>query len=359
MQIYLLLYLSIIILSIFDFADRKNKIIFVYLIGIFFIFFVGFRGKAGSRDTIGYIHYFNDYTDSIWNWKNIEKKYAEYGFYYLSVLLKSIYNHINFYFLILSCMTILPLLKSIGMFSIYPILGFNVYFARWFCFRNMGTIRAALAIAIVIYALKYLIKNKPRKYVFLVLLAMTFHYSVIIALIFILFYKTWISFKACLIYLVVCVILGIWSGKIIQNFIGDSVTSSNYLGYITGYENLGLSNPIIYYQVILCLAFFYFEKKLLKIQKGYYVLRNAYLYSTILLILTCNLGVIGGRIATIFATCEVFIVPALVSVIRPRWISYLIILLSIGIMFYMNYNKMLIEFISLNVNWIYKPNIGI
>ena len=85
----------------------------------------------------------------------------------------------------------------------------------------------------------------------------------------------------------------------------------------------------------------HFEPILKDRQKGYYIIRNAYLYSTVLLLLTCNMGEIGGRLATIFATCEIFILPALSTTIRPYLGGYIAYLLLAVLLFSMNYFKLL------------------
>ena len=119
-------------------------------------------------------------------------------------------------------------------------------------------------------------------------------------------------------------------------------------------ENLGLINPVLIFQLMLCIIFFYYESILKKAQKGYYIIRNAYLYSTILLVLTCNMGEIAGRLATIFATCEIFIIPALSVIIKPRVCGYLICWILTAFLFFMNYQKLLQEpeywnYFSLNI----------
>jgi hypothetical protein len=320
---------------------------YLYCIGVFFIFFIGFRGKTGV-DSGTYINSFNNRTGTILNWKEQENTaYKEQGFYYLSVLSKSIFDNVSFYFFIISCMTMVPLLKSIRSYCVYPILGFSVYFARFLFSRNMNQIRAALAIAMVIYALMYLIKNKPHKYIMIVLIAIFFHYSMIIALFFLLVYKIKLSFKICFLFLFLSAIIGIKVGDIVKPIL--LLTNIDKLLVYIGTENLGITNPVIYYQSLMCLGFFYFEKKLSSIQPGYYILRNAYLFSTIILLLTCNLGEIGGRMATLFATCEIFIIPSLVYVIRPRIIGYIIMALILGALFYLNFNRMAPE------QWIYIP----
>jgi hypothetical protein len=349
MQIYQFIYFFILFSSIVDFTSKKNRIMYLYFIGIFFIFFIGFRGKTGA-DTGNYINSFNNRTGTILNWKNQENTaYKEQGFYYLSALLKSISDNASFYFFVISCMTMLPLLKSIRFYCVFPILGFNVYFSRFLFFRDMNQIRAALAIAIVIYALRYLINNKPHKYIIIILIAISFHRSIIIALLFLLIYKIKISFRICLLVLIISTIIGVKLGDFVKPLL--LLTNEGVFLRYVGTENLGIHNPVIYYQGLLCLAFFYFETRLSSIQRGYYILRNAYLFSTVVLVLTCNLGEIGGRMATLFATCEIFIIPSLVYVIRPRIIGYITMAIIISVLFYLNYNKMLSEV------WTYIPAI--
>ena len=350
MYIYPIIYLFIILSCWIDFARKSNRIVYVYFIGIFLLFFAGFRGYSGI-DSANYINFFNKNTDTIWNWKNLQRQYAEPGFYYLSVLIKSIIDNFNFYFLFLSFISMLPLLKSLSALSLYPILGLIVYFARFFPARNMNQIRAALAIAIVMYAIKFLAEDKSKKYTLLTLLAMTFHFSAIVALFFRFIYKIKVSFPLTVVFLLVSAIIGINTQRIVPILLGARSSSFAFLSYLT-YENLGITNPVIYYQILLCLLFFYFEKRLSSIQKGYYIIRNAYLFSTMILLLTTNMGIIGGRLATLFATCEIFIVPALVFIIRPRIIGYVAMILLLSIIFYFNFDKMLLEYRG----WEYKIN---
>ena len=353
MYVYPIIYFCLILISWIDFAKKSDRIAYIYLIGIFLLLFAGFRGSSGT-DSLNYINFFNDSTDTIWNWRDLNRRYSEIGFYYLSVILKSVTYDINFYFLFISFISMLPLLKSLSALSIYPILGFIVYFARFFPLRNMNQIRAALAIAIVMYAIKFLAENKPKKYILLTLLAMTFHYSMIIALFFGFIYKLKISFRLAVFLLLASAVVGINAKAIVPILLAFRATSTVGLGlgYLT-YENLGINNPVIYYQILLCLPFFYFEKRLSSIQKGYYIIRNAYLFSTMILLLTANMGVIGGRLATLFATCEIFIVPALVFTIRPRLVGYVAMVLLLSVIFYFNFDKMLTEYSlwEYRINW--------
>lgn len=307
-------------------------------IGCIMILFVGLRGNTGADSTV-YIAFFNDQTDTIWNWQGLEKGYAEMGFYYLSVLLKSIWNNVDFYFLCISYLTIVLLISSLRKYCLYPILGFCVYYSRFLIIRDMNQIRQALAIVIILYAIRFLVEQNRKHFFFLLIVSSLIHYSSIVIFPFLWLYDKKINLRHCILLLIACGVCGVAGGTVIKYFL---VSTGNIIAltYINT-NNLGLNNPVVLYQVILCILFFYYEPLLRTRQNGYYVIRNAYLYSVVLLLLTCNLGEIGGRLATIFATCEIFIVPALAFAVKPRVCGYFICWAICAFLFALNYQKLL------------------
>lgn len=340
MYIYPLIYILLSTILFVDFCKIKQRNTILRIVAILTIFFIGFRGESGA-DTINYIDFFKYHTDTIWDWNNEEKGYAEYGFYYLSVILKSIWNNINFYFLSISFLTMYFLIKSLKEYSLYPLLGFCVYFSRFLIIRDMNQIRQALAMAIIIYGLKYLLQDKRRIFLLIIVIATFMHYSSIIILPFLFLYKKKLSLKQVIIIILASLILGIVGGFLLKITLIQTGFII-FLRYINT-ENLGLLNPVLIFQLTICIMFFYYEPILKNRQKGYYIIRNAYLYSTILLLFTCNMGEIGGRLATIFATCEIFIIPALSTIIKPKTCGYLVCWLLATLLFFMNFQKLLLE----------------
>lgn len=164
MLIYPIIFFVMLSFSVADFG-RKKKIELLYFAISFLILFVGFRDSCGV-DSQNYIDYFNNFTDSITNWQGKEKQYKEFGFYYLSVIIKTIWNNIDFYFLIIAWATLGIYLKTIKKWSLYPILSLCVYYARFMILREMNQIRAGLAISIILFSLFYLVNGDRRKYVF-------------------------------------------------------------------------------------------------------------------------------------------------------------------------------------------------
>lgn len=342
MNIYWYFFFILIFLSSCTYISKKKLGEYIFMTSIVFVFFIGLRDIGG--DTSGYIEWFKYNTGTLYDWADKGKHgYPEFGFYWISVIIKSFGDNATFYLIVISALTIFFLMKSLNYLCLYPILGFMVYYSRFLIARDMNQIRAALAIAIVMYALKFLIDGHKKKYIYWVLLAMTFHYSMIVALMFLFLYNKKFSLKQVLFLFLLSGIMGFYMGETIK-YVMSNLGGVSFAGYVMAYKDLGFANPIIYYQCIICIIFWRYEKMLSTLQPGYYVLRNAYLFSIILLLLTANLGVIGGRLSTLFATCEIFIIPSLLKIkIRPQLVAYISIIGVLTFIFYMNFQKMLLS----------------
>lgn len=337
MTIYIILYILLLCSAIADFSIKKQRNIILLVWSVILVLFIGFRGTTGA-DTGNYINFFENYTNTFYEWRTIDKQYAEYGFYFLSVLLKTIIDNTDFYFLAISVLTFSFLIPSLFKMSIYPIMGLIVYFSRFMIIRDMNQIRQALAIVIIVFALKYLGENKKKVFLWLLLLAICFHHSSIIILPFIFLYKINLTTKKAAWLFITSCTASVILGKAIKLALmaTDNVVLLTYVDT----KNLGLANPVIIFQTVLFFLYSYYGKLLNNIQPYYRTIRNAYFYSLILLVLTSGLGEIGGRLGTIFATCEIFIIPALVKIVKPNYLGYIIFCLLAVFLFYMNFNKL-------------------
>jgi len=147
-----------------------------------------------------------------------------------------------------------------------------------------------------------------------ILIAYLFHKSSVVAVPFYFFsffrYKKW--------HVVLGIILAFIAAATLAPAIESTVdgwsSDLNYEMYSMDYhkrKELGLRNPLIYLQIFLLLYLTFFEKKLSHLSPYYFVFRNAYFYSTLILILFCQYIELSGRTSTIFATVETAIVPLL------------------------------------------------
>lgn len=293
----------------------------VLLIGL--VIFVAGRGEVGA-DGGSYLYSWRN-TATFWD-KSLSPSgflaYSEPGYYFFTVIIKSIYNNVFFYFAILSFITLSFIFTSLRRYAIYPLMGLAVYMARYFILRDFNQIRAAAAIAIIIYSTRYIEQRNLKKFLICWLSAFFFHISMIIALPFYWLNKWRPSQKQLYMIIIAAFLCSAILNQVFKNIIINISQKLNILAAYTGdfgmTEGEGLLNPMIYFQVIILLLFIRMKPRLEKRQPYYYTIRNGYLYSTIIMILLSSLMVIGSRLSTVFATYDIFIIPALISLFNRK-----------------------------------------
>lgn len=340
MTIYIVIFCILMCGSLISTNKKKALIISGFLLLLLSVF-CGFRDTAGA-DSPNYIDYFYNNTSIFPVFDFSMMQYAESGFYVVSILLKSIWNNHTFYFTIIALATLIFYYKSISKFSLYPLISILVYYVRFLPFREMNQIRGALAIAIIIHALIFLANGNRRRFIIIVLLTSLIHFSSLIVLPFAFIYNIKLSIKR----LIRLIIISYFAGAFFMYGLRSVLLGTENIVMLTyiGDSGLGITNPMVYYQVSLCLIFAWKHEILERIQPYYRLILNAYVYSTVILLLCMGLGVIGGRLSTIFATCEIFILPALIKIFRQRYVGRGIVTSIIILIFYMNYVRMMQEY---------------
>lgn len=326
--------------------QKKYRDIVLILSCFFLSIIVGCRSMEWPDTTI-YADSFK-YTSTIpeYSVSDTPFGYDEVGFYFLTSLIRTFTSNCTLYFIVISGITFIFLYKSLRRYAIYPLVGLCVYIARFLLSRNMMQIRAALAIAVIVYALRYVAERNFKKYFIYVAIGSLLHYSILSALPFYWFNKIPFSRKTVFMMTVGAFVVAAMSSSLIHNMIGkysimlDIATS--YTVDSSAYSiGKGLVNPMIYFQTFILLVYTFLERKLKCIVPLYETVRNGYLYSTIILILLSSFNVLSGRISTIFSTMEMFMIPEFFVAFRPK--VKLLVSLGIGVMiagfFYLNLMK--------------------
>ncbi|WP_294630309.1 EpsG family protein [uncultured Bacteroides sp.] len=320
--------------------------------GIALIFCTGLRSFQWN-DTSVYAQSFQYYTNDLFDYSisDMGNGYSDKGFYFLSSVIKTFTSSYTIYFLIIAALTFYFLVSSLRTYCIYPLIGLCVYISRFILTRNMMQIRAALAIAVVVWALRYIDEKKLKKFLFTIVIAMSLHMSAVIAL-----PLYWLNKIKITPMFILCGIIGafvcIMGGtSLIMNKVQEismmynvatSYTSENS-SYTMG---MGVSNPMIYYQTLLLLLFTFLSERLSKVVPHYTVVRDGYFYSTVLLIILSPFGVLSGRASTIYATFEIFIIPSLIFAFSPkyRFMGFMGVGVILSVLFYMNYISVVSNF---------------
>jgi len=311
------------VLSLSDMFKKNIRQFIMSFILIGLVIFVAGRGGIGAD---GYNYVYSWEATATLSDQSLEPSvplaYAEPGYYYFTVLIKSIYDNLFFYFAILSLLTLSFLFSSLRQYSIYPLMGLVVYMARYFMLRDFNQIRAAAAIAIIIYATKFIAQRNARKFFAYWFLALLFHSSMVIALPFYWLDRLRPSRKQLYQIIATAFLLSIAINQLFKDVINYISQTLNILTAYTGdsemAEGSGMLNPMIYFQLITLLLFIKAEHYLKDKQPYYYTLRNGYLYSTVILMIFSSLMVIGSRLSTVFATYDIFIIPALFSILNRK-----------------------------------------
>ena len=340
-----ILFLLIVYFCIKEGNEKMNKMIL--LITCFILaWLAGNRDMLRWADTDSYMICFdNTPTFSNFDLSSNPYGYSELGFYWLSVLIKSFRSTYVFYFFVIAAISIWTIYKGLYKYCCYPLLGMAIYIARFFSGRNLIQIRAGLAYAIVLLGIKYISERNWKYYFSLIFIAYQFHHSVIIAIP--LYFITYIKIEKwhVILGLVIAFILGGFFQGELQNYVTDQIedfdvgTAATYTTGVEVEQAKGLANPLIYFQVLILLVYTFAEDKVKRVDVHYYAIRAAYLYSTMILITFCMFVALSTRTSTLFATCEIFMLPSLLKAFGKNLFNFGYLALSGGIsgIFVFNY----------------------
>lgn len=271
--------------------------------------------------------------------------YTEKGFYLLTALIHTFTDSPMVYYLIITILMFLLTYFGLKEYSIYPLIGFCIYLARYMTGRNLAQIRAGIAIAVIVLATKYVTERKLWKFLLMVFIAFQFHHSALVALP--LYFISYLKLKKWHIVTTLLVALFVAStyGEIIYTLISNIDFIQDMAGEYANKENgsvwvydAGISNPMIYYQMLILLPFTFADKEIKQLTPHYYVLRDGLFLSTLLLILLCQYGTLAGRTSTVLATYDMFMAPLLMHLSQKRYkiIVCFILLLVYVVLFYRN-----------------------
>lgn len=324
------------------------NIFFIVFSFIFLLSLITFRGDIGN-DTEIYRDYFYDSADTLKELaSNFTQSRHEPGYLTVEFVNKKIINNHIFHFFIIGLLSMFFLFKSLREYTPYFYSGLTLYFLRFFFLRDLNQIRAGVALAIVLYSIKYISNRKAIPFYVCTLLAATFHKTALLLIPFYYInnYLTKKSFShtklVTILFLSFCFSF-IQIKKVIGVLIIKYVPSA--ASYIKGYlsESGNVFSLIVLYQIILFFIFLLLEKKLIIQQVHYYTIRNMLLTSLVLLFIFNDFAILSSRLSTIFATVEILVLPSFLFLFKDKWLAKLVYFSFFLFLFYINVYKRLGE----------------
>lgn len=344
--VYILFLLFCILVSNSNPRQKKNILAIACVV---LAYGIGYRDLTWP-DTDAYIYSFRN-SPNIFDYSFTDKQFAyrEKGFYLLGVLVKTFTEDYHMFFLLIGALSMFFLYKNLNKYSIYPLVGLCAYLSRFFINRNLTQIRAGLAYLVLIWGIKFIHEKKLWHYILIVFAASFLHTSAWIALP-LYFLCNWVHVnkKVILVGLFIAFIIGGYFQGPISTFVTDNASDLNITTYTQGrYVTMakGLANPMIYFQCFLLLAYTFLENKLAPITKYYYVIRDGYFYSTLILICFCSFTALSGRTSSLFATLEFSIIPSLVYMFEKKERNIALLLMGLALI------AVMYMYMPANVRW--------
>lgn len=303
---------------------------------------------AGTRDiswndTEIYVESFLNYTPTISELTQYSQPfgYAEMGFFYIGVVVKTFTSNVAIYFLVVALLSFFFLYKAFDKYCFYPILGVCVYISRFYLARNFMQIRAGLSYAIILMAVQYITNRDWKRYFAWVFVAYLFHHSAIIAVPLYFLCMINIKKKHIVIGTVIAFIIAAFYSNVVRVMVADYVEDLNVGNTYIQEEyqrEWGLANPMIYFQTFLLMIYTFTEDRMRKTTSHYITIRNAYFYSTLILITLSCYTALSGRVSSMFATLEMVIIPSIAYSFlkKDRWVAYLVMGAALTAIFYLN-----------------------
>lgn len=327
MTIFLILFLTILLLAIFDtFFDKKIGLIFG---GTLLSLVAGLRYFTG----LDYISYYSQYNGM--SFQNFEWGYT---------LLTKVFKYFNLSFydfeFFFSALTMSLLIVFLYKYIPSSIATFSLlyYYSRFFWVRDLGQIRSSLASIILLYSIKYIKERNFLKFIIIVLIASSIHKASFIFL-FVYFisvlFKDSLSFNKVLLLLSFSTILGVifqYIPSILQTLFPNNVYlfAKEYVQNSSGsYMTLIMQLGILLLGVLL-------------INKKRYILKdlpmylNVYLSGLLIALLFIGYLTLGYRLDTIMNTTEIIVLPTLIlRLVEDKRVYGMIITIISVIIFYL------------------------
>lgn len=279
--------------------------------------------------------------------KNVESYgYVEKGYLFLASLVKLVLNDSRFYLFCMGGLSMYLLYKGLTAYCAIPLVGLCDYVGRFLLNRDFQQMRSSLAILLLILAVKLIHDRKLVAYMLVVLLAYQFHHLSLLGIPLYFLYKVRIGPISIIVSIVMAMLVSQLLAGSISGVVEDYSQDLNYDTYVQDEfveEALGLRNPMIYFQIAILMVYTFMEPILASKDKFYHLMRWAYFYSTLILIFFCNYTALSGRTSTVFATCEMFMLPSIAMGLgkEKRFVFYVIVGVILVYFFWSKYRSVM------------------
>lgn len=339
--IYWLFFSSVswIEVQISEAKDKKGFHRFLTAVSMFaLVFLIGLRWKTGT-DWYPYYDLFSwTYSRNFFE----PDKYMDYGYVLFNNICYYISKDYSFLLVVHAVIFYIALFKSYKFFTPNIILCVFLYTAMFF--GMVGSNRQLLAVAIGFLALTYYLKKNFKVALFLLLVAVSFHITALLMLLYTLFNRTF-KYKYILAAFALAIVLG-QSGLMESAFGFVGSASEGGEGKVEAYagatgHGTQLSFIGILRRCIMVLLLFYFAPILRKRHQYFDLCLNAYLYTVAGFFLFISVPIMAGRGMLYFNILEPVLIIYLIQLLaryKSSLLGYCLVFILIVLFFFQAIN---------------------
>lgn len=253
MECYFFILAFIVFLAISNTIAKRKFYAPFYFMGVFFLFvFMAFRDVSIGTDLKTYLPLFEKLkSSSLIDFIGINSEFIGYekGYLLLNYII-SFFGDSRLLLVIISGIYIYSVSHLISKFSPLPFLSLLLFVLANFYFSGMNLLRQYLAIAVLLFSLRYVINRSFIRFIIIVLIASSIHRT---ALVFTLIYFLY-PIQLTRRYVVFVVSISLLSYFVLGQFLFSYLLSLMELSKFEKYILAGANGGMIFYLFILCFA---------------------------------------------------------------------------------------------------------
>ncbi len=313
MTAYIVLLTFIVILGISLCEIKKSRLnnaIFLGASSVAMVIFSALRANTVGIDYQQYENYFYAVHDGGWSYliSSANGYRIEPGYSLLNYAVSLFTRDVHIYMLVVAILVITLTAVLLYKYSPIPWIGVFVFISFGFFGNSLSFIRQSIAIAIYLFAIKYLKEKKLVPYLLILLLAASFHKAILILIPVYFIAHIKINWKSLTGYTVVTALIMLFSWplfNIITRYVYQYYATEEGLYYMYGRDWQTAAIPVIVTVTILILKTFLLQRDPKNI-----VLINVSVYAGLLYIMTCQ-HFLFQRFGIMFFTTAILLIPEL------------------------------------------------
>lgn len=162
-------------------SDRRRNLFLCLIVGLQLFVTAAFRNLSVGGDLENYIPAYEHISQS--SWDKLLFVPFETGYVFLNKILSLITPEVRLLLIFISGFIVFGYIRSIYRNSTMPWLSLFLFMAIGFFTESLSMLRQAIAMVIILSGLKYVEERHFRKYLLIVILAMSFHLTAVILII--------------------------------------------------------------------------------------------------------------------------------------------------------------------------------